>query len=168
MCGVAVPPTTIWWGVAHHLTQQDSTSCQGERQETSEESAKLPREHLINTTRGVLGESGADLPEHDALRHFLLLLSVSPPSGRFFFLGMHKTSQKITSRRPFASKLGLLCLAWSGGCIEGVLEGVWERHDVVRIFLRFDFSDFLVKNGRKRQEAPLKSVHAFSIDFAQM
>ena len=74
----------------------------------------------------------------------------------------------MTSRRPFASKLGLLCLAWSGGCIEGVLEGVWERHDVGRIFLRFDFSEFLVKNGRKRQEAWLKLVHAFSIDFAQM
>ena len=57
----------------------------------------------------------------------------------------------MTSRRPFASKLGLLCLAWSGGCIEGVLEGVWERHDVGRIFLRFDFSEFLVKNGRKRK-----------------
>ena len=81
---------------------------------------------------------------------------------------MHKTSQKITSRRPFASKLDLLCLAWSGGCIEGVLEGVWERHDVGRIFLRFDFSEFLVKNGRKRQAALLKIVHAFSIDFAQM
>jgi len=48
------------------------------------------------------------------------------------------------------------------------LEGVWERHDAGRIFLRFDFLDFLVKNGRKRQEAVLKSVHAFSIDFAQM
>ena len=57
----------------------------------------------------------------------------------------------MTSRRPFAYKLGLLCLAWSGGCIEGVLEGVWERHDVVRIFLRFDFFEFLVVNGRKRK-----------------
>ena len=59
-------------------------------------------------------------------------------------------------------------MAWSGGCVEGVLEGVWERHDVGRIFLRFDFSDFLVKNDRKRQAALLKIVHAFSIDFAQI
>ena len=56
-------------------------------------------------------------------------------------------SAQITSRRSFASKLGLLCLAWSGGCIEGVLEGVWERHDVGRIFFRFDLSDFFGQNG---------------------
>ena len=88
-----------------------------------------------------------DLPEQVPARHFLLLLSVSPPSGRIFLIALHKTSQKITSRRPFASKLDLLCLAWSGGCIEGVLEGVWERHDVGRIFFRFDLSDFFGQNG---------------------
>ena len=57
--------------------------------------------------------------------------------------------------RLISAPAGVLCLAWSGGCIEGVLEGVWERHDVGRIFLRFDFSEFWVgsfpaKLGRAR------------------
>ena len=48
----------------------------------------------------------------------------------------------------FASKLGLMCLAWSGGCVEGVLEGGWERHDVLGgFFFRFDLSDFFGQNG---------------------
>ena len=67
----------------------------------------------------------------------------------------------MTSRRPFASKLGLLCLAWSGGCFEGVSEGVWERHDVGRIFLRFDFSEFLVETAENRSIFVFRCVSIF-------
>ena len=63
--------------------------------------------------------------------------------------------------RPCASKLGLVCLAWSGGCIEGVLEGVWERHDVGRIFLRFDFSEFLVETAENRSIFVFRCVSIF-------
>ena len=38
-------------------------------------------------------------------------------------------------------------LGQAGGCVEGVLEGVWERHDVGRFFFRFDLSDFFGQNG---------------------
>ena len=49
--------------------------------------------------------------------------------------------------------LNLVCCAWfgQGGTLNRCFGRGWERHDVGRIFLRFDFLEFLVKNGRKRK-----------------
>ena len=60
---------------------------------------------------------------------------------------MHKTPVFFVPRRPNVPKQGLVCWAWSGMCAEGGLEGVWALHQDERKFCRFDFLEFLVKNG---------------------
>ena len=59
--------------------------------------------------------------------------------------------------------LNLVWCAWigQGGAFEGVLEGVWESHDVGRIFLRFDFSEFLIETAENRSIFVFRCVSIF-------